>query len=1672
MRKKRNKGKIIAFILAVIVAFAACWGLAPGPIWAAPNIVGGTVTQKLDAKYAETFKLPNDVKSTLYDKDGGQTIKESTALKNVICLNDDSRANHYVVDLSTAEKGFYVVYEKIGYIGGKYADLKLTFTNWELSPDKWKLHNNVTGAEKTYNPLVSFRKKNGAVSVNIAGVESIKTRFTFLEHGTSKAISTMSGGHFTALDIDDGQGLRFPSDSDADTVYYLKNENFLKLVNGDTLRAPEKQYTTNSDKKAWVSVLFSGTTVKTEFMPSQQSTNIHYYTPNDGSSAVQIPHFGFKAEALGYFEPEVPEKRIGDTKTLYNDAKTYSQATQSKPYEIGGELGTDAFLYQVAAKLLPNEYQEFVISDQIADCLKVEDVKISDMDNQKDVTAKFTVSVKNNLVTASALKTSLASETFYNNKTYVMAITVKRDPSKSMPTKIGSWNLVSNKGSAKYVISNVGTVTKNTKTVWAGFRYQSMEEPEVEKRVGNKNVNWEDAQACGDVESAFRIHEYNEFDFLVRTDVDAQGNTMKKFRITDTLEECLDINSTDQVTVTDKDNRIVTSEFDISITKDETGKKTVAASAKESALQNASFWQNQAYVMHLTVHRKEGDSSVLLEKWMAEDGFTFYIPNTAVISMQAQGEEQEKKVQTNPSYVFDVMKCELNIEKTCASYDGWEVGSLVAYEVKVSQTREGVCGIHVEAWDTDLPEGLKLVWETVQVKESHLDSDSDVDVRPHGENGWKASCPKMQYGDFFVISFQAQADETVNGKDTINTAYATAENFLEGEAKKIVSDEAEVWVNTPQLTIDKYVDRYEHQVGDAVSYTVVINNVKDYTVAKNVVVSDLSLPAGLKLKDENVKVTFSPESAQNTVGWPVADGTQSIQKQGLENRVEVIPDHKNTWTVQSAYLSSDANMTITFDCEATEEINGLETVNQASVTADNLLKDDEGKSVVVWDDAKIYVNTVDLTIDKTASAYEWKVGDTVLYRIEVSSRDCAPGTVARNVVIRDIEIPEGLLLEDVSQVTVNGVPAVVTSPWAGSADITNQLDEDAYGLVQESENQATMESQENGFAVTIPYLPQGELVEIEFPCKAVSVAEGQDGWEWINKASAQADNQRGNQPVEDDAEIYINHANMTLDKTVINPYYQPDSEEYDNREPYEFRVGEQVEYQLIVQNIQKNSIAENVVIADVSLPEGFTLSGDNPVVVEGFQAMWNQPVAGTVDTANQLDENHYREVEQKEFTYSVELQEGENQTTGFVVRMDRLPCTTGDALNPEWNTPIVIKYYCVATEQMNGCEIINLASVSADNAEEKTDNETIWINSPHLEVTKKADRKEYSLGDLITYEIVAAQNQEGCKARNITFADVILTEGVKLQKDSIVLLDESGKLLDKAEYETEIYKDHFTIFTKRDLVFGQSLTVEYQAIAVDEHLAGKTADNQITVDSDEKIPDEDICRVPIQAPVLHIEKLSDKEIYQVGETGTYQLIVTQLCKDAVAEKVTIVDAIEEDGVELVADSIQCRYNGQEFVPFLKATAKGFSIETGKDLTEKDKIEISYQVTFTSPFLNGKQVKNKATAGADNVPEEPEVIHEVQIEIPKETPKPEETPKPKETPKPQETPKPETTSQPVSVAKSPQTSASSSGTTVSAGKTGDERPLVWVAMAVFLAAAGMYTSLYLNRRRTKGRRKKR
>ena len=91
--------------------------------------------------------------------------------------------------------------------------------------------------------------------------------------------------------------------------------------------------------------------------------------------------------------------------------------------------------------------------------------------------------------------------------------------------------------------------------------------------------------------------------------------------------------------------------------------------------------------------------------------------------------------------------------------------------------------------------------------------------------------------------------------------------------------------------------------------------------------------------------------------------------------------------------------------------------------------------------------------------------------------------------------------------------------------------------------------------------------------------------ESINIANVQAENAP---ETSDDAEIYVNTAALDIQKSFQNPYL----ENGDGRAENEFRVGEQIDYLVTVNNLQKGSIARNVVISDSSIPEGLVLSGE------------------------------------------------------------------------------------------------------------------------------------------------------------------------------------------------------------------------------------------------------------------------------------------------------------------------------------------------------------------------------------------------------------------------------------------------------------------------------------------------
>ncbi len=128
---------------------------------------------------------------------------------------------------------------------------------------------------------------------------------------------------------------------------------------------------------------------------------------------------------------------------------------------------------------------------------------------------------------------------------------------------------------------------------------------------------------------------------------------------------------------------------------------------------------------------------------------------------------------------------------------------------------------------------------------------------------------------------------------------------------------------------------------------------------------------------------------------------------------------------------------------------------------------------------------------------------------------------------------------------------------------------------------------------------------------------------------------------------------------------------------------------------------------------------------------------------------------------------------------------------------------------------------------------------------------------------------------------------------------------------------------------------------------------------------EAIETVKVKAPQLQIVKHSDKEIYSVGETGNYKLVVTQKKEGLTAKKVVVSDAFEKDGMKIL--NLKVSMNEKDITEECTIDVKDqhFVVETGKDLGENDILEISYQVLFEKKIEGA--VKNIAVVQSENTP---------------------------------------------------------------------------------------------------------
>ena len=102
-----------------------------------------------------------------------------------------------------------------------------------------------------------------------------------------------------------------------------------------------------------------------------------------------------------------------------------------------------------------------------------------------------------------------------------------------------------------------------------------------------------------------------------------------------------------------------------------------------------------------------------------------------------------------------------------------------------------------------------------------------------------------------------------------------------------------------------------------------------------------------------------------------------------------------------------------------------------------------------------------------------------------------------------------------------------------------------------------MNADENGFFFYCSYVPYSQPVTIIFHCIAQEEANGHES---VNAATVKAAN---TDERSDDAEVYVNSGEFWIEKSADH---------------YEWQVGEQVQYNVVVENKKAGTVARNVTV--------------------------------------------------------------------------------------------------------------------------------------------------------------------------------------------------------------------------------------------------------------------------------------------------------------------------------------------------------------------------------------------------------------------------------------------------------------------------------------------------------------
>lgn len=409
---------------------------------------------------------------------------------------------------------------------------------------------------------------------------------------------------------------------------------------------------------------------------------------------------------------------------------------------------------------------------------------------------------------------------------------------------------------------------------------------------------------------------------------------------------------------------------------------------------------------------------------------------------------------------------------------------------------------------------------------------------------------------------------------------------------------------------------------------------------------------------------------------------------------------------------------------------------------------------------------------------------------------------------------------------------------------------------------------------------------------------------------------------------------------------------------YEHQVNDVVHYTVKVSNTNEKADTAYFIIKDTSLPDSMAFDFSS-VKVSG------------------IDEKDYA-IEQS--------------GNGWILK------SKGDYALPYGKT-ITVEYDAKALVASNGTVVDNTAITTAAGIPEMKDQQQVYINSPKLQVIKKAPGTKYKVGDTVGYNVTITNINPGTFMRDIVLKDLVKTEGLEIKEGSVAVLVGGKNVTSNLDISYENDGTGFTIKTPYNLKnsdipcigitpykdmdhWTDKIVVTYDATITDKTALATDLENVFTapatpntngdtIKDDDTIPSgggEDTEDIKMKAPALEITKKSNKSQYAIGEVATYTLTVKQTKENLTANNVVITDKFaQKDGMAYDADSMEVKLNKEDITKDCKITVEGnnFKIETGKNISDEDKLEVSYKVSFSKTG----EYTNTAVSTSDNTNED-------------------------------------------------------------------------------------------------------